>query len=91
VTHPFQPGHTYSNKATPSDGDTPWSKDIQGNSEEERGLEKMRESWELSSEVQCLGKHARFNSQHHRKGKGKGSVRWKVLFAGKQMAIASVT
>jgi hypothetical protein len=29
VTHPFQPGHTYSNKATPSDGTTPWSKDIQ--------------------------------------------------------------
>jgi hypothetical protein len=29
VTHPFQPGHTYSNKATPSDGATPWSKDIQ--------------------------------------------------------------
>jgi hypothetical protein len=28
VTHPFQPGHTYSNKATPSDGATPWSKDI---------------------------------------------------------------
>ena len=29
VTHPFQPGHTYSNKATPSDGATLWSKDIQ--------------------------------------------------------------
>ena len=29
VTHPFQPGRTYSNKATPSDGATPWSKDIQ--------------------------------------------------------------
>jgi hypothetical protein len=29
VTHPFQPGHTYSNKATPPDGATPWSKDIQ--------------------------------------------------------------
>jgi hypothetical protein len=29
VTHPFQPGHTYSNKATPSDGVTPWFKDIQ--------------------------------------------------------------
>jgi hypothetical protein len=29
VTHPFQPGHTYSNKATPSDGATPWSKDVQ--------------------------------------------------------------
>jgi hypothetical protein len=29
VTHPFQPCHTYSNKATPSDGVTPWSKDIQ--------------------------------------------------------------
>jgi hypothetical protein len=29
VTHPFQPGHTYSNKAIPSDGATPWSKDIQ--------------------------------------------------------------
>jgi hypothetical protein len=29
VTHPFQPGHTYKNKATPSDGATPWSKDIQ--------------------------------------------------------------
>jgi hypothetical protein len=29
VTHPFQSGHTYSNKATPSDGATPWSKDIQ--------------------------------------------------------------
>jgi len=29
VTHPFQPGHTYSNKATLSDGATPWSKDIQ--------------------------------------------------------------
>jgi hypothetical protein len=28
-THPFQPGHTYSNKATPSDGATPWSEDIQ--------------------------------------------------------------
>ena len=29
VAHPFQPGHTYSNKATPPDGATPWSKDIQ--------------------------------------------------------------
>ena len=29
MTHPFQPGHTYSNKATPSDGATPWPKDIQ--------------------------------------------------------------
>ena len=29
VTHLLQPGHTYSNKATPSDGATPWSKDIQ--------------------------------------------------------------
>jgi hypothetical protein len=29
VTHPFQPGHTYSNKATPPDGATPRSKDIQ--------------------------------------------------------------
>jgi hypothetical protein len=29
VTHPFQPGHTYPNKATPSDGATPWSKYIQ--------------------------------------------------------------
>jgi hypothetical protein len=29
VKHPFQPGHTYSNKATPSDGATPCSKDIQ--------------------------------------------------------------
>jgi hypothetical protein len=29
VTHPFQPGHTYSNKATRPDGTTPWSKDIQ--------------------------------------------------------------
>jgi hypothetical protein len=29
VTHPFQPGHTYSNKATPSDGATSCSKDIQ--------------------------------------------------------------
>jgi hypothetical protein len=29
MTHPFQPGHTYSNKATPPDGATPWSKDIQ--------------------------------------------------------------
>jgi hypothetical protein len=29
VTPPFQPGHTYSNKATPPDGATPWSKDIQ--------------------------------------------------------------
>jgi hypothetical protein len=29
VTHPFQPGHTYSNKAIPTDGATPWSKDIQ--------------------------------------------------------------
>jgi hypothetical protein len=29
VIHPFQPGHNYSNKATPSDGATPWSKDIQ--------------------------------------------------------------
>jgi hypothetical protein len=29
VTHPFQPGHTYSNKATPSDGATLWFKDIQ--------------------------------------------------------------
>ena len=29
VTHPFQPGRTYSNKATPPDGATPWSKDIQ--------------------------------------------------------------
>jgi hypothetical protein len=29
VTQPFQPGHTYSNKVTPSDGATPWSKDIQ--------------------------------------------------------------
>jgi hypothetical protein len=28
VTHPFQPGHTYSNKATPSDDATPGSKDI---------------------------------------------------------------
>ena len=29
MTHPFQPGHTYSNKATPSDGATSWSKHIQ--------------------------------------------------------------
>jgi hypothetical protein len=29
VTHAFQPGHTCSNKATPPDGATPWSKDIQ--------------------------------------------------------------
>jgi hypothetical protein len=29
VTHPFQPGHTYSNKATPPHGATPWSKDIE--------------------------------------------------------------
>jgi hypothetical protein len=29
VTHPFQPGHTYSYKAIPPDGATPWSKDIQ--------------------------------------------------------------
>lgn len=29
VTHPFQPGRTYSNKATPPDGATPWFKDIQ--------------------------------------------------------------
>ena len=29
VTHPFQPGHTYSNKATPPNGATPWSKNIQ--------------------------------------------------------------
>jgi hypothetical protein len=29
VTHPFQPGHTYPNKATPPDGATPLSKDIQ--------------------------------------------------------------
>jgi hypothetical protein len=29
VIHPFQPGHTYCNKATPSVGATPWSKDIQ--------------------------------------------------------------
>jgi hypothetical protein len=29
VTHPFQPGHTYSNKVTPSDGGNAWSKDIQ--------------------------------------------------------------
>jgi hypothetical protein len=28
VTHPFQPGHTYSKKATPPDDATPWSKDI---------------------------------------------------------------
>ena len=28
VTHPFLPGHTYSNKASPPDGATPWSKDI---------------------------------------------------------------
>jgi hypothetical protein len=29
VKHPFQPGRPYSNKATPSGGATPWSKDIQ--------------------------------------------------------------
>jgi hypothetical protein len=29
VTHLFQPGHTYSIKATPPDGATPWSKNIQ--------------------------------------------------------------
>ena len=29
VTHPFQPGHTYSNKATPPNGATPWPKNIQ--------------------------------------------------------------
>jgi hypothetical protein len=29
VTHPFQLGHTYSNKATHPDGATLWSKDIQ--------------------------------------------------------------
>ena len=29
VKHPFQQGHTYSNKAIPPDGATPWSKDIQ--------------------------------------------------------------
>jgi hypothetical protein len=29
LTHPFQRGHTYSNKATPPNGATPWSKNIQ--------------------------------------------------------------
>ena len=29
VTHPFQPGHSYSNKATPPGGAIPWFKDIQ--------------------------------------------------------------
>ena len=29
VTHLLQPGHTYSNKATPPNGATPWSKNIQ--------------------------------------------------------------
>jgi hypothetical protein len=29
VTHLFQPSHTYSNKATPPNGATPWSKNIQ--------------------------------------------------------------
>ena len=29
MTHLLQPGHTYSNKATPPDGATPWSKNIQ--------------------------------------------------------------
>jgi hypothetical protein len=28
-SHTFNLGYTYSNKATPSDGATPWSKDIQ--------------------------------------------------------------
>ena len=29
VTHLLQPGHTYSNKATPPNGTTPWSKNVQ--------------------------------------------------------------
>jgi hypothetical protein len=29
VTHLLQPGHTYSNKTTPPNGTTPWSKNIQ--------------------------------------------------------------
>jgi hypothetical protein len=29
VTHLLQPGHTYSNKATPPNGATPWSKNRQ--------------------------------------------------------------
>jgi hypothetical protein len=29
VTHLLQPGHTYSNKTTPTNGATPWSKNIQ--------------------------------------------------------------
>jgi hypothetical protein len=29
VTHLLQPGHTYFNKATPPNGATPWSKNIQ--------------------------------------------------------------
>jgi hypothetical protein len=29
VTHLLQPGHTYSNKDTPPNGATPWSKKIQ--------------------------------------------------------------
>jgi hypothetical protein len=29
VTHPLQPGHTHSNKATPPNDATPWSKNIQ--------------------------------------------------------------
>jgi hypothetical protein len=29
VTHLLQPGHTYSNKATPPNGVTPWPKNIQ--------------------------------------------------------------
>jgi hypothetical protein len=29
VAHQLQPGHTYSNKATPPNGATPWSKNIQ--------------------------------------------------------------
>jgi hypothetical protein len=28
VTHILQPGHTYSNKATPPNGANPWSKNI---------------------------------------------------------------
>jgi hypothetical protein len=57
VTHLLQPGHTYSNKATPSDGATPWAKDIQTitGRELEKGIEERMREKEKRSRTVCSG------------------------------------
>jgi hypothetical protein len=61
VTHPFQPGHTYSNKATPSDDATLWFEDIQTITNSKRellGEPHHKESTETSRESRTERKPA---------------------------------